>query len=129
MRRITTFVILSGASALFACASQAPAPATPTGSSQATGRATAIAAPQEQNSSAFAGYRRVVVNGQERFCQLGDVVGSRIKQEICLTRAQVETSQTDAQALLQKIQQGNSECPAPPTVVGGDPMGGLNCLK
>lgn len=129
MRRTTTFVMLSGAAVLVACASQTPAPATLTGGSHPTAPATALAARQEEKSSAFAGYRRVVVNGQERFCQLGDVVGSRIKQEICLTRAQVEASQTDAQALLQKIQQGNSECPAPPTVVGGDPMGGLNCVK
>ncbi len=117
MKQATTFVILSAAAVLVACASHLPAPAP----------ATALAAGQQQPAY-FHGYRRMIVNGQERYCQLGDIVGSRIKQEICLTRAQVESAQADAQQLLQRIQQANSECPAPPVVLTGDPMGGLNCL-
>lgn len=113
MKQATTFVILSAAAVLTACASHPPAPGLAAG---------------QQSPAYFHGYRRMIVNGQERYCQLGDIVGSRIKQEICLTRAQVEASQADAQQMLQTIEQANSECPTSPAFVTGDPMSGLNCV-
>ncbi|MGB6449530.1 MAG: hypothetical protein WBE92_02130 [Steroidobacteraceae bacterium] len=129
MRQATTFVILSGAAVLVACASHAPAPATAAGTSQAITPATALAAGQKQQPSSFHGYRRMIVNGQERFCQLGDVQGSRIKQEICLTRAQVEASQGEAQQLMQTILQRGGTCYARPIMGVGDTQGSLECAQ
>jgi len=129
MRQTTTFVMLSLAAVLAACASHAPVPATATGTSQAVAPAPALAAGQQQHPSSFDGYRRVVVNGQERFCQLTDVQGSRIKQEICLTRAQVEAAQVDSQRLLQEIEQKISACYPTPVMGVGDPLGSLQCVQ
>lgn len=106
MRHISTFVILSGAALLAACASQPPAPATASGAHQAVAPATGAAAQQ------FPGYRRVVSNGQELFCRYEMMTGSNIKQETCLTRYQLETQQKDAQQQLQNALQNSRTCTA-----------------
>jgi hypothetical protein len=111
MRPITTFVILSGAAALVACASHAPAPATATGTTHAVAPATAVAAGQQRPIS-FPGYRRVVANGQELFCRYEAATGSNIKQEVCVTRAQLENQQNDAQNALQNSLQNSRTCTA-----------------
>jgi hypothetical protein len=129
MRQATTFVILCGAAVLVACATHAPATATSAGTSQAIAPATALAAGQQQHPAYFHGYQRKIVNGQERFCQLGDVEGSRIKQEICLTRAQVESAQANAQQLLQTILQKDGACYSAPVFGVGDPLGSLQCVQ
>ncbi len=108
MRQIKTFVILSAAAVLVACASQAPAPATATGRAVAPG--TAVAAGQQ--SSNIPGYRRVVDNGREMFCRYEATTGSNIKTETCLTRAQIEQQQKDAQQQLQNALENSRTCTA-----------------
>jgi hypothetical protein len=110
MRSIKTFVILSGAAVLVACATPAPAPATATG--HAVAPATALAAGQQQHPASFPGYTRVVDNGKEMFCRYETPTGSQIRQQTCVTRAQLEAEQNDAQQSLQNALQRSTACTA-----------------
>jgi hypothetical protein len=110
MRPIRTFVILSGAAVLVACASQAPAPATATG--HAVAPATALAAGQQKHPTSFPGYTRVVDNGREMFCRYETPTGSQIRQQTCVTRSQLESEQNDAQQTLQNSLQNSQTCTA-----------------
>lgn len=92
MKRITSLVVLTGAAALVACASQAPAP-----SGASTGQRTALVAGQgsaaAQNTTFKApdGYTRKVVKGQEVYCREDAINGSRVKShQVCLTQQQLE---------------------------------------
>jgi hypothetical protein len=162
MKRLTSFVILTAASALVGCASQAPAtpsgtgvspakvaatsPATGTGqtsvaaTSPATGAQTSVAATSPATgagqtsvaatASATAdngkftvpvGWRRVEVNGQERFCRKYIETGSRVAQsETCLTKNQLENLQSGSQQFIQQIQRQGGEM----TGQGGATTGG-----
>jgi hypothetical protein len=65
-----------GATALVACASQAPG-----GSGHESVPATALATqqktPQNDKDAIPSGYRREMINGQERFCRRDAITGSR----------------------------------------------------
>jgi len=64
--------------------------------------------------------RRVVVNGEERFCRIEPVLGSRIlKQEVCLTQAQLQAEQQGAQQLFQDIQRRSGTGQQKPMISGG----------
>lgn len=106
MKRVTSFVILTGVSALAACASQAPAPATSTETAAVHERVPAATptAQQMEKIAASNGYRRVMVRGEERFCRSEPVTGSRVqKVEVCLTLAQLQARQADARELMQQV--------------------------
>ena len=104
MKQLTRFVILSGAAALAACASQPPVTTTWDGTSPQRIAADAAAAWQTP-SVAHDGTRRIVVNGQEKLCRSFLVTGSRAeKTEICLTQAQWDSQQDSSQAFIQGIQ-------------------------
>jgi hypothetical protein len=122
MRQITTCVILMGAAALVACASQTPTPApkAATATTHATAPATALVAQQGQKPASFSGYRRVVKNGQELFCRNEIVTGSNIKQQTCLTRAQIEAQQNNSQQYLQNNTHNARTCSAT-FGLGGNP--------
>lgn len=91
MRGVTRFLILAGALMLAACASQAPGPSTTTGGSQhaaAAGSATA------SGHVIPSGYRREVVNGEERFCRDDLDTGSRVQRtKVCLTWEELQAQE------------------------------------
>jgi ABC-type phosphate transport system substrate-binding protein len=135
MKRLTSFVILTAASALVGCASQAPATPSGTGVSPAKVAATSPATGAGQTSVAATasatadngkftvpvGWRRVEVNGQERFCRKYIETGSRVAQsETCLTKNQLENLQSGSQQFIQQIQRQGGEM----TGQGGATTGG-----
>lgn len=112
MRQFSTFLILSGAAMLVACASQPPAPTTATATGHAVAPATALAAGQQQHPASFPGYTRIVDNGREMFCKYETPTGTMIRQRTCETRSQLETEQRDAQLKLQNMLQNGNTCTA-----------------
>jgi len=126
MKLLTSLVILTAAAACAACASQAPATSTMAGSSHesvapaasnvppaasnasptaSSASPTASAAPQKATSALPEGYKRVVMNGEEKFCITEYAPNSRVdKHTTCLTKAQLDAKQNDAQSLINTIQ-------------------------
>lgn len=121
MRRVTSFVILTAASALVGCASQAPATssgpatgqaaaATSGGTASAQGSsATASATGQNDKFVVPAGWRRVVRDGNELYCGKQDTAGSRVQaREVCLTKDQLQQMQTASQQYLDNVERADS---------------------
>jgi hypothetical protein len=126
MQRVTSSLILAAAAALVGCASQAPATSAGAGTAvappganaaatsaatgaspatAATATATASATPQQDKFVVPAGWRRVVKDGDERFCQTQVVTGSRLqKEETCLTKHQLEEMQDSSQQFINNVQ-------------------------
>lgn len=121
MKRVTSLIVLSGAAALVACASQAPAPPTAAagqGTALAAGQGGASATAQDTAFKAPPGYRRKVVSGKEMYCREDAVMGSRVeKHEVCLTQQQLASGDTGEDAY-EKLQNGQG-APAG----GGNPVG------
>jgi hypothetical protein len=100
MRHINRFVILGGAAALAACATQAPAPATV----PALPVTAAVPAPTEKVTIPY-GYQKVVMNGEERYCRNDVDTGSRVaRTKVCLTAAQLKASQDNSQDFMNNVQ-------------------------
>ncbi len=114
MKQFMSFVVLAGAAALVACASQPPAPAA--SAHQAVAPATATApgtglVAQTQKFVVPAGYRRETQNGQIVYCHTDEPTGSRIRnQQTCYTQAQLQSQQNDAQQYLQNSIQHGANC-------------------
>jgi len=54
------------------------------------------------------GYKRVVRNGEERFCRNDPVPNSRVqKQEVCLTQTELEAEQRGTQDFIQNVQRNS----------------------
>ncbi len=146
MRRVTSFLILTAASALLGCASQAPATSTATDSGQvkaavtsngaaaaqpnaaATSNGTATAQAHAAPTSTAAdsgqtsgqikqsvqvtstpfevpGWRRVVRDGHELYCQTSSFTGSRVNaQETCLTKPQLEQMQQHSEQAVDQLE-------------------------
>jgi hypothetical protein len=119
MKQLTSLVIVAGAVALAACASQAPAPAAATGATAAvtstgttanqasipaTAPATASATAQKDKFEVPSGYETVVVNGTKIYCHNVEPAGSRIEQRECLTQDQLEERQREAALYLENAQ-------------------------
>ena len=119
MKRLISLVVLTAAAACAACASQAPATSTMAGSSHEraapaasnasptapSAAPTASAAPQKAPNALPEGYKRVVMNGEEKFCITEYAPNSRVdKHTTCLTKAQLDAKQNDAQSLINTIQ-------------------------
>lgn len=118
MKRVTNLIILTGASALAACASQAPAPpkvaATPPviAASPVTAAATTSAASSTGNFKIPSGYKRVTINGQDEYCRYETYTGSRTeKSRVCMTLAQLEAEQSSAQQFLNQIDRTSATIP------------------
>lgn len=109
MKRVLSLILLVGAAALVACASQAPASST-----AGAGRGTALvasqgSAPATAQDIGFkipAGLTHKVINGEDVYCETWFPTGTRVqKQESCLTKAQLENRQDSTQALMDRINQ------------------------
>jgi hypothetical protein len=87
MKLLRGLLVAAGASTLLACASQAP-----TTSSAAGTRAI----PE--------GYRRVIVNGEERFCRTDTEPGSRVKKDtVCLTRDELDAQRDSTRDFMNNL--------------------------
>lgn len=83
MGRLTGLLILTAATMLAACASQAPATSTGAGGEQ---RAVPTASAATSAHPVPSGYQREVVDGEERFCRNDNDTGSRVQRtKVCLT--------------------------------------------
>ena len=128
MKQVTRFVSLAVASALVACASQAPVSSTAGVASHGTVPATVSDAPKQDKSAIPYGYRRVMVNGQERFCKSDTFTGSRAKkEEICLSRAQMDSLQDSSRDFIQGVQRAGAVNPNPCTPGAAGAMSNRGC--
>jgi hypothetical protein len=92
--------------------------ASQTGTTQkASGQANAMAVVEIQ------GYRRTVIDGQERFCKTETETGSRVKrQEQCYTQAQLDQKEQGADDYIHQLQK-NSGTALHPNAGGYGAMG------
>jgi hypothetical protein len=92
VNQATRFVVLAGALALAACASQRPTTTSTPNAAPANVGATAFAAPRQDGGfKPPADYRRVMVDGQEKFCRKFFPTGSRVESQTeCLTENQLK---------------------------------------
>lgn len=66
------------------------------------------------------GYRRVVVNGQERFCQSQQALGSHVeKSTVCYTRQELEAQSEKSRNFVQQIQRSGAVGQQIPHEMGG----------
>ncbi len=123
MKQIRCLAVLTGAAALVACASQAPAPSaanadhgaalvasqrsTPATAPPATASlATTSATAQNIGFKIPSGLTHKVINGEDVYCETWFPTGTRVlKQESCLTKAQLQNRQLGTQALMDRISQ------------------------
>lgn len=126
MKWVTNLIILAGASALAACASQAPAPSSAAAASPVTAAATTSAVAQTGKFKIPYGYKRVTMNGEDRYCRYDAVTGSRTeKVEVCLTLAELENQQNNTQQFMDQIQRTGGILPNGAGTPGsGGAMGG-----
>jgi hypothetical protein len=124
MKHFTSLVILMGASLAAGCAAQAPAtstgtstggegvaaaasaasPATATSPQTASLTSQSASTASEKDDDATQGYQRVVVEGKELFCRSEAEPGTRIKNRVCRTRAEVEAQQEAARQYIDAAQ-------------------------
>ena len=92
MRRAGNFVVLAGAAALVACATEAPTVAS------------------TQKVDIPSGYRRVVAaNGEELFCRSDLDAGSHVQRTtVCLTAAQLKATAENSQDFITNVQEGSN---------------------
>ena len=117
MRGVTGFLILVGASALVASTlASADTPASQTSASASSAASQSSSASQSSASATASasapkktpipsGYRRVVTNGEEKFCRTDPVPGSRAERvEVCRTAEQLKADAERSQDYLQRVQ-------------------------
>jgi hypothetical protein len=122
MKTLPGFIFLMGAGACAVCAAQTPATSSaPAASTEAPATSTASdhesvpprtipshpetpPAAAKNLDGAYAGYRRVVVNGQELYCRNDQSTGSHTQRTpVCGTAAQVKAEELAAQRLILDI--------------------------
>lgn len=82
---------------LAACATTAPVASPP---ADAPGQAPVAATVSAQQQPTPPGYRRVVRDGEEYFCQTRGTTGSRARSaEVCMTRDEIRTMEEDHEKL------------------------------
>jgi hypothetical protein len=103
VRHVKSFLVLAGAAALVACATQAP---TPEPVAAHTVVANPSAAASEGPFKAPFGYEKVVGDdGVDRYCRNDLDTNSRVKRtRVCLTEAQLKASQDNSQSFMDDIQ-------------------------
>jgi len=94
-------------------------PAAPTSGAAASAASAQIGSTPPQQIT-INGYRRTVVNGQERFCRSEKMLGSHIQmKEVCLTRAQVQAEQESTQRFIENVQRTGGVTGTNPAIIGG----------
>jgi hypothetical protein len=137
MKTITGFVFLMGATAFAVCAAQTPAPSSapvaavvPAAESvpprtlpshpDVQSAAAQPAAPPTGHGGAYAGYQRVVSNGQERYCRNDVATGSHTERKaVCLTESQVRLQELKTQQFLQEVERRAGSEQTLPYIYGG----------
>ena len=139
MKTITGFVFLTVAAACAVCIAQTPAAssapvttAAPTEDAvpprtlpshpdpNAPSVASQPAAPSKGYGGAYAGYQRVVSNGQERYCRNDVATGSHTERKaVCLTEAQVRLQQIKTQQFMQEVERRAGSEQTLPYIYGG----------
>jgi hypothetical protein len=110
MIHFRNFVMLAGAAALVACATEAPQTATAPVASHApatvaTSAAAAPAASDAPKSKVPYGYQKVVMDGEIKYCRNDLVTGSRTERtKVCLTEEQLTASQDSSQNFIDDVQ-------------------------
>lgn len=120
MRRVTGLLIIAGAWALAGCASHAPVNSAESGTGGASGalKASTAAAKNDQFKPP-SDYRRVVVNGQEKFCRKFYATGTRAESRTeCLTEAELKDRANSNRLMLEEAQRVRAATPG-----GGAPAG------
>jgi hypothetical protein len=115
MRQVRSFVILTGAAALVACAT--PEPTVP---------AIAPAAAPPIEGLKTSGYQHVVTrDGTELYCRDDQTTGSRVQHDkVCLTPAQLKASQDSGQDFLSGVQSRAAGAAGAGTAGAAAAMGG-----
>ncbi len=124
MRQVNRFLILAGAAALVACATQAPQPAARVAPTPA---ATASAVSPTRKIDVPLGYNREVgSDGVVRYCLNDQDTDSRVRRtKSCYTAEQLRAKQDNSQSFIDKIQgQG-----AMATSTGTPGVGGMGMAK
>jgi hypothetical protein len=124
VRQVNSFLILAGAAALFACATQAPQPAARVAP---TSPATAAAVAPTQKIDIPLGFNREVgSDGVVRYCSNDQDTDSRVRRtKSCYTAQQLKAKQDNTQSFIDKIQgQG-----AIATSTGTSGAGGMGMAK
>ncbi|MEJ0007946.1 MAG: hypothetical protein WDM77_16680 [Steroidobacteraceae bacterium] len=107
MRQVKSFIVLTGAATLAACASVgAPPPA----AEPVAAHTVSSHAPTPNNLKIPDGYTRVVASdGTERFCRSDAVTGSRLQHDtVCLTAQQLQDQQNNAANAVNGINSRNT---------------------
>lgn len=137
MKTITGFVFLMGAMACAVCAAQTPAtssapvsaaapesdsvpPRTLPSHPDAQSTPSPPAAAPKGHGGAYAGYQRVVSNGQERYCRNDVATGSHTERKaVCLTEAQVRLQELKTQQFMQEVERRAGSEQTLPYIYGG----------
>lgn len=122
MKAVTGFSILAVAAASVSCAAQPPGITPAASQSGAAAAQNVLPGPLPERHGTrgeYAGYTRVVINGQELYCRNDVATGSHTERHtVCLTSAQVLAEQVRAQDFIEKVERlgalGNT-----PTNMGG----------
>ncbi|HTV53114.1 MAG TPA: hypothetical protein VME21_18110 [Steroidobacteraceae bacterium] len=98
MKQFKGLLVLLVACALVPCGAQTPARS----SSSSSSSSAKFETPD--------GYKRVVMNGTERFCRTESTTGSRVQnRRVCLTRQQLEDRQNNSQDFIQGVQRNGTD--------------------
>jgi hypothetical protein len=91
VKQVTSLVVLAAALVLAACASTPPVTSSAPSADPANVRATAAAPRTDTGFKPPADYRRVMVDGQEKFCRKFFPTGSRVESQTeCLTENELK---------------------------------------
>ncbi len=113
MRTVTGVVIVLGAGVLAACAARPP-------QSIAFSQPQILPGTPLENAGTFRGYKRIVIDGQERYCRNDLATGSHTERKaVCLTEAQWRTQQALAEQLMLEIERRAASTAQTPYYLGG----------
>ena len=105
MKTLTGFILLIGIAACSASAADTVPPRTLPSHPEPQSATSESAATSKEYGGAYAGYQRIVSNGQERYCRNDVATGSRTERKaVCLTAAQMRIEQLKAQQFVLDMQ-------------------------
>ena len=101
------------AAVLSACAAQPP-------KSIAFSQPQVLPGTPQENAGTFRGYKRIVIDGQERYCRNDLATGSHTERKaVCLTEAQWRVQQALAEQLMLEIERRAAATAQTPYYLGG----------
>ena len=125
MALLRSLVVAAGTFTLFACASLAPSASSVTGPNHDSARPTAVAGQKRDNRPIPEGYRRFVVNGEERFCRTDTEPGSRVnKRTVCLSRNELDAQQDRSRDFINNLSRQSGTYTGSRGNTGNMPMSG-----